>query len=413
MNTSKDFDARRAWILVLGLGVMMSISFGLTLNAFSIFTLPIMEVFQCNHEQAARPATVFIAAMTLAMPTAGWLLDRLPPRPVMVLSCLVTGLAYLGAAQSRNLDMFTLAIACCGIGVGGATYVPAFILVSHWFAPQRQGLAFGVLLAVVGAGGTVLPILLNHMLVRIGLRATMEAGALLIFVVCLPLLWWLVRLPIGAAPNAKEQLARGIGAVLRLPQYWLWVAMFLLITLGGLSVLMGLVPYLVSIGYTASQAAAVYGAIAAATVGGSLLFGALSTRQGVKRTLSLGVVIGSIGTLALLYAAPETRLGVTALIAFVVGWGMTFNLVNQMSPMLLMEFAGRQNFGSLLGIGNLISGLGAALGPMLFGHMVDSSKGYQLPLLLCAALMALGLLPLSLLRSASGYLPDVDVVPHR
>lgn len=405
MSDSDNFDARRAWALVLGLGVVMSISFGLTLNAFSIFTLPIMELFGCNHEQAARLATVFILTMTLAMPAAGWLLDRVPPRPVMMTSGLVTGLAYLAASQSSSLAMFTLAIAFCGIGVGGATYVPAFILVSHWFPARRQGLAFGVLLAVVAAGGTVLPILLTHMLARIGLRSTMEVGAMLIFVICLPLLWWLVRLPAGVAPAAKAQEVRGVGAVLRLPQYWLWIAMFLLITLSGLSVLMALVPYLVSIGYSATQAAAVYGAIAAATIGGSLLFGAISTRYGVRGTLSLGVAIGTVGVLALLQAT-ETGLGVAALVGFVLGWGMTFNLVNQMSPMLLMEFAGRQNFGSLLGIGNLISGLGAALGPSLFGYLVDRSQGYLLPLSLCAALMALALLPLALLRSRSGQRPD-------
>ncbi len=125
----------------------------------------------------------------------------------------------------------------------------------------------------------------------------------------------------------------------------------------------------------------------------------------MRGTLSLGVAIGTVGVLALLQAT-ETGLGVAALVGFVLGWGMTFNLVNQMSPMLLMEFAGRQNFGSLLGIGNLISGLGAALGPSLFGYLVDRSQGYLLPLSLCAALMALAMLPLALLRSRSGQRPD-------
>lgn len=400
MSHSDNFDARRAWTLVLGLGVTMSMSFGLTLNAFSIFTLSIMETFQSNHEQAASLATVFMATMTVVMPVAGWLLDRVPPRPVMVCSSLITALAYLAASHSNSLNMFTLAIACCGIGVGGSTYVPAFILVSRCFPVQRQSLAFGVLLAVVGAGGTVLPMLLTQMLNQAGLRATMEAGAVMLFAVCTPLLWWLVRLPAHAAPTAQTQVqTSSIVAVLRLPQYWLWIAMFLLITISGLSVLMGLVPYLVLIGYSASEAAVAYGAIAAATISGSLLFGALSTRQGVRRTLSLGVVVGSLGLLALLQV-PEAGWSMAALTVFVLGWGMTFNLVNQMSPTLLMEFAGQQNFGSLLGIGNFISGLGAAMGPTLFGYLVDSSQGYQLPLSLCAALMALALLPLAMLRRA-------------
>jgi len=402
-NSNASSNSRRAWMLVVGLGLVMSISFGLTLNAFSIFTLAIIEEFQCSHEQAARIATVFMVTMTLAMPAAGWLLDHVAPRPVMTVGGLITGLAYLAAAHSTTLDAFTVAIALCGVGVGASTYVPAFILVSRWFPPSRQGLAFGILLAVVAAGGTMLPMVLNHMIDTVGLRATMEAGAIMIFVVCVPLLLWLVRIPdhaMGAGHAATAEASTlGVGDIFRMPHYWLWIAMFLLITLSGLSILMGLVPYLVSVGYSAAQAAAAYGSIAAATIAGSLLFGAVSTRLGVGRTLSLGVVIGSIGLVCLLQAS-HPAFGMVAIVLFVLTWGTTFNLVNQMSPTLLVEFAGQQNFGSLLGIGNLISGLGAALGPTLFGYLVDTTKSYVLPLSLCAALMALALLPLALLQRA-------------
>ena len=383
----------------------MSISFGFTLNAFSIFTLPLIEMFECSHEEAARIATVFMISMTLAMPAAGWLLDHAAPRPVMAGGGLLTGLAYLAAAHGADLGAFTVAIALCGVGVGASTYVPAFILVSHWFAPRRQGLAFCVLLAVVAAGGTVLPVGLNRMVEVLGLRVAMQAGAVAIITVCVPLLLALVRMPAqasGAGASATAEAGgRAAGEVLRMPHYWLWIAIFLLLTLSALSILMGLVPYLVTVGYSAAQAASAYGAIAAATVAGSLSFGALSTRHGAGRTLALGTVIGCIGLLCLLQAS-HPRFGLAAIVFFVLAWGTTFNLINQMSPTLLMEFAGRRSFGSLLGLGNLISGLGAALGPMLFGSLVDSTKSYLLPLSLCAALMALALLPLALLRRAPG-----------
>ena len=65
-----------------------------------------------------------------------------------------------------------------------------------------------------------------------------------------------------------------------------------------------------------------------------------------------------------------------------------------------MEFIGQRNFGSLLGIGNLVSGLGAAMGPTIFGYLVDSSKDYVFALSLTAALMAFALLPLLMLMRA-------------
>lgn len=400
--------SREAWTLVVGLGVVMSVLFGFTLNAFSIFTLPIIDVFQCSHEQAARVATVFLVSMTLAMPAAGWLLDHVAPRPVMATGGLLAGLAYLAAAQSGDLDSFTLAIALCGIGVGASTYVPAFVLLSNWFPPSRQGLAFGILLAIVGAGGTFLPMGLNYLVEAMGLFAAMEKGAFIMLLICFPLLLWLVRMPdqlqVASDGESPVTVDRGVCAVLRMPQYWLWTAMFVLVMFSGLSVLMSLVPYLISVGYSAAQGAAAYGAIAAATIVGSLSFGAISTRRGAGWTLGFGIFLCSLGVVCLLLASHQT-FGLIAVVMFVLAWGTTFNLVNQLSPTLLVEFAGRRGFGSLLGIGNLVSGLGAALGPMLYGYMVDRTGSHFLPVALCAVLMAFALLPLAMLRRAQRQVP--------
>lgn len=404
MTNSSSSHTRQAWILVVGLGVVMAISFGISFNAFSIFTLPIVDAFGASLEQAARIATVFMITMTLTMPAAGWLLDHAPPRPVMTLGAVVTALAYVLAAHSDSLTLFTAAIGLAGVGVGASTYVPAFTLVTRWMSPRRQGLAFGVLLAVTAIGGIFFPILLTWMIAAFGLRDTLQVCAAMVFFICLPLLLWLVRLP-PPGLHAAEQAAAdagtqgGIGKALCMPRYWLWVGMFLLITLSSLSILMGLVPYLVSVGYTADAAALIYGTLAAAAIVGSLLFGALSTRWGAGRTLVLGVILASLG-MACLLVAPHPSFGVLALVLFVLIGGTTFNLVNQFSPTLLMELIGQRNFGSLLGIGNLISGLGAAMGPTLFGYLVDSTRSYVLPLSLSAAMMALALLPLiMLLRS--------------
>ena len=95
MTNSSTSNTRQAWILVVGLGVVMAISFGISFNAFSIFTLPIVDAFGASLEQAARIATVFMITMTLTMPAAGWLLDHAPPRPVMTLGAVVTALGYV------------------------------------------------------------------------------------------------------------------------------------------------------------------------------------------------------------------------------------------------------------------------------------------------------------------------------
>lgn len=414
MKNTETANARHAWVLVFGLGVVMAISFGITINAFSVLTLPLMETFGCTNEQAARVATVFIMAMTLAMPAVGWLLDHMAPRPVMAVGAVITGVGYYMAAQSADIHQFVIGMGLCGVGIGASTYIPAFTLIAHWMPLKRQGLAFGVLLAVAAIGGIVFPIVLTRMIAAYGWRTSMEAGTALIFLVCLPILLALVRLPektsLGHTLADSSLDGVSVGAALRTGRYWLWIAMFLLITMSSLSILMGLVPYLRAVGYSANSASIIYASIAASTIVGNLLFGSISTRWGAERTLLLGVALGTAGLVFLMLAAHATW-GMAAIIMFCMVWGTTFNLVNQLSPTLLMEFVGQRNFGSLLGIGNLVSGLGAAAGPSLFGHLVDTTHAYVMPLLLCAVLMVLALPPLLMLYRRPKHLPQFATVP--
>lgn len=390
---------RQGWVIVLGLALVLCIVFGTTLNSLSVFTLPLTQALRCSNEQAAHVATAFIFSMTLAMPLTGWLLDRVAPCPVMTLGALVTALGYLLASWSTDIDQLALAVALSGIGVGACTYVPAITLASRWIAFERQGLAFGLLLAGGSIGAIIFPVLLTQLIAAIGWRGAMQGIAGAIVLVCVPLLLWLARFPASQASagqlTAEAASGHGIGQALRMPRYWLWIGMQLLLTLSSLGIFIALVPYLVSVGYSAQQAAAFLAASAAAALAGNFVFGLWSQRWAAKAILMSSTLVCALGILCLL-AASDPVLGLTAVTLFALGWGSTFNLVNQFSPLLLMEAMGQRNFASLLGIGNLVAGLGAAFSPEVVGYLVDLTQTYTLALLLCAGLTLAALLPITL-----------------
>ncbi|MNE16700.1 putative MFS-type transporter YhjX [compost metagenome] len=392
-------DQRQGWLVVVGLAVVLCVIFGTTISALGLFALPITADLQCSHEQAARFATAFMLSMTLSMPLAGWLLDRLAPRPVMTAGSVLAALGYLLAASSPDIDRLTLALALGGIGVGASTYVPAMTLASRWMAPARQGLAFGILLAGAAIGGVIFPNLLTRLIGELGWRSVMQLIAGLILLVCVPLLLWLARLPEApttASRHAAEALpGHDIGQVLRMPRYWLWIAMQLLLTMSGLGIYISLVSCLVSAGYSAQAASTWYAGVGAASLAGNFLFGALSQRCSARTILLCGNAIGIAGLLCLLLAQ-HPAWGLAAVAVFTLSWGTTFNLVNQLAPLLLVEAMGQRNFGSLLGIGNLIAGLGSAFGPAAVGYLVDTTHSYTSALLLCAALAAAATLPIAL-----------------
>lgn len=410
MKTTIQADSRNGWGIVIGLAVVLCIIFGTTLNVLSVFTPPIQQAFQCTNEVAARVATVFLLTMTLAMPAAGWLLDRMSPRPVMTGGAALTVLGYLAAAHAGDISQLTAMLGVAGVGVGASTYVPAITLTSRWIAPNRQSVAFGILLAGAALGAILFPLPVTYVTQWLGWRYAMQAIAAMIALTCVPILIWTARLPDSrptaphGAPGPMLLHGHDIGEALRMPRYWLWIVMLMLITLSSLGVYIALVPYLVSTGYSAERAAAVYMAIGAATLVGNILFGALSTRWGAKAVLLTGTASSAVGILCLL-AVDHQAVGMIAIALFSLIWGSTFNLANQLSPLLLAEAMGQRNFGSLLGIGNLISGVGSAFSPEALGYLVDSTHTYTIALAICAALLVVALLPISLLQQA-GPVPE-------
>ncbi|QQX89155.1 MFS transporter (plasmid) [Cupriavidus necator] len=406
MKTSKPSESRRGWGIVIGLAVVLCICFGATLNVLSVFTPPIQQAFHCSNEEAARVATVFLLTMTLAMPAAGCLLDRMAPRPVMIGGAALTVLGYLAAAHSADISQLTAALGVAGVGVGASTYVPAITLASRWIAPDRQGLAFGILLAGAALGAIIFPLPVTYVTQQLGWRYAMQVIAAVIALTCIPILLWIARAPDSrlVAPHGEPVTmplhGHEIGEALCMPRYWLWIVMLMLITLSSLGVYIALVPYLLSAGYSAERAAAIYMAIGAATLVGNFLFGALSNRWGAKTVLLMGTALSAIGILCLL-AVHHRALGMIAIALFSLIWGSTFNLANQLSPLLLAESMGQRNFGSLLGIGNLISGVGSAFSPEALGYLVDATHTYTIALMICAGLMVAALVPISLLQRAA------------
>ena len=77
-----ETNQRKAWTIVVGLAAACSVILGTTLCSLGVLLLPVIEGLGGTTAQASRAATFFVVAMTVAMPVAGWLLDRMAARGV-------------------------------------------------------------------------------------------------------------------------------------------------------------------------------------------------------------------------------------------------------------------------------------------------------------------------------------------
>lgn len=149
----------------------------------------------------------FITYVTLQIPI-GWLIDRVGPRAVLLISMVLTMLGLIWFGYATSLGWATMARV--GLGIAGAPAFPAAALVaSRWFAPSRFALMLGLTEAFTMLGGVIMDMglpRLEPMLDRGGSGLVLAGVAAALAVVC----WVFIRdQPAGSKKLRPAQAVAG------------------------------------------------------------------------------------------------------------------------------------------------------------------------------------------------------------
>ena len=172
-----------------------------------------------------------------------------------------------------------------------------------------------------------------------------------------------------------------VGAALATPAFWL-IALcnfsFWFVTAGAV---IHMVPCLIGLGYTPTQAALVLTIIYAMGTTGKLAISPLADRLGARRTLSADFL--SLGTgLALFLGARH----VAMLAASLLFMGLTCGAPMALLAMLQAESLGLRRYGSLNGLLSIAFTLGMAGGPLVAGRIFDVTHSYTAAFVLFGAI---------------------------
>ncbi|KAJ3547863.1 hypothetical protein NM208_g1301 [Fusarium decemcellulare] len=128
-------------------------------------------------------------------------LQRLYPKhsrwsPIIGLFVMCVALALSSFSQNTTHLILTQGV-LYAIG-GSISYCPCILYMDEWFA-KRKGLAFGVMWSGTGLAGFALPLLFEKFLHEYGFRTTLRIWSLALFVLTLPLAYFIKpRLPHSA-----------------------------------------------------------------------------------------------------------------------------------------------------------------------------------------------------------------------
>ena len=153
-----------AWIILFTCIVNLFVNYAVQLGYGVILPEMIREL---NFNRTAG-GTIFNAYLILYIaltPITGYLTDRLGARRVITVCALILGIGLVSMGRIQTLWAACLVYAVVGVGATGM-WIPIIALVQRWFAPERRGLALGILSVGYGLGfaavGAGFPWVVNH-----------------------------------------------------------------------------------------------------------------------------------------------------------------------------------------------------------------------------------------------------------
>jgi predicted MFS family arabinose efflux permease len=353
-------------------GVMVSFA-AIMPYTFSLFIDPLAGAFGWHREAISN--AFGIAAITVAIfsPGIGTLLDRLPPRRIILPSILVFAAAYASLSRlTPNISRFYLTYFVLGVVGNGTAQLAYTRAVLTWFQKHR-GLALALVLTGSGTGSIVIPLVAQVVIQHYGWRSGYLALGC-IALLGIPLTALLVRnrrVPDGQSDHPFTS-GVSVGAALSSAVFWVLAFMIMLEAFGSNGLISHLAALLTERGVSPQNAALTLSVMGATSILGRLTTGLLLDRYFAPCIAMLMLGVASIGIFALTTANTSfVALAGTALIGY--GLGSEADVV----PYMIARYFGRKHFAVLYGLTWTAYAVGGATGPIVVGYFYDRTGTYQ------------------------------------
>ncbi|MBW2102635.1 MAG: MFS transporter [Deltaproteobacteria bacterium] len=409
------------WWIVLSTSIICLLGFGTWLYSFGVFLKPMCAEFGWTRAMTAGAYSLRSIEGGVASPVVGWAVDRYGARVVIIIGAVISGLGFaLMFFVESLLGFYVVYGVVLSIGMSAMLYIPAWTVIAKWFS-RRLSLALGVLAVGAGLGGLVCAPAVAWLIIHYGWRAAFVVLGVTVWVVVIPLAL-VVRdrpedkglspyglpaapspeaQPSGSAPHEKQAPERQ-GAVdftlrqaLSTSAFWLLAAAFFCQGVAHSVVTVHTVPALTDAGISMEKAAFCMGFLTLVSIVGRLGFGYLGDYVTKRYLFMVSYGLMGSGLLVLMHAGD-----MAAVYFFVALFGVGFGGMVPLMPAIRTEYFGRRAIGKIQGFMNPVMMIAGAAGPILAGHLFDTTGTYRTSFLFTGLLMFVAIVVIFFARPA-------------
>ena len=383
------------WIVVF-LAFMSLTTYGLFFS-YSVFLEPLETQLQASRTAISAVYTIYMAVYSACAIPMGLLSDKYGPKKILWLAAFLigSGISLSSLATSVwQLYLFFGIIAALG---HGAVFVAPISTVNRWFI-RRRGLAAGIAISGLGVGLLVVPPITSQIVNMYGWQAAFIILGTTFFIINVS-----AGVFIRSRPNDNELLPAEevegesfasrylndtkdfpVTKALKTKPFWMLYLISFFCFGAEQMVLVHIVPYGTAIGISSIKASIGLSFLGAGTIIGRVISGAISDRIGRAPILVIccGIEAACILCLLLVNSPATLYLAMLFLGLGYGGWAV-------LCPVILSDFFGLKNLGTIMGIWFANGVPAGVLGPLMGGVIFDFTKSYFLALII-AGMICIG-----------------------
>lgn len=387
------------WWMVLASAALNLVSGASFFYGFTVFFNPIRGEFGWNAAATSVAYTFQRLESGIMGPIAGFLVDKIGPRRLMLGGWAAMGLGFYLMSRIQGLWAFYATTILVAVGLSFGSFIVPNTAIAHWFNRKRSR-ALSLVYVGYGLSGLLVPLV--SMAIDVwGWRLTLERLAYINWAVGIPLSLLFRHkpqqygnLPDGDAPAVEKagsepahkapagDTGMTVRQTLRTPAFWLLGLTFLFQHLATSAVMVHVVPFLESVGFTRTVGATVVTGMTVCSLIGRFGFGFWGDFWNKRYIIAISLTLQAIGLLVLAFVTQGSGwLILLFLLTYAPGYGGPIPL----RPALQADFFGMRSFGTIMGLMSAVSLVGGLFSPIFTGWIYDEFQSYQLAWLLLAA----------------------------
>jgi MFS family permease len=399
------------WWTVIATGIMAFLGVGFAAYGFSVLFKPLSAELGLSRAVTSMASSIQALGYGIVGPVGGWASDKYSPKWVIMAGVLIM---VIGCILMFFVNSLWLLLVAWGvlIGIGyslGFTVILDRAIV-NWFV-KKSGIALNVKFAIQSVSGMVLLPVVAWLIDTQGWRTTCLIVAIVIAVVCFPLVWFFVKpkhpeyygmLPDGV--SAKDQLPKDrlaeanapstkeggpqftVKQTLKTYTFWLMIVLFVFSGLASPIMNIHCVPFLTDMGISSVQAASTMSIWLTCSIPSRIIVGFITDRLKTGQLhflMAAGYFLQAIGVAIFLFTKNPAMIYV-----WFVLYGIGSGLAAAPFMTMIADYFGRKSFGSIIGTILLLNLPITLAAPVYVGWVYDSTGNYTNVFTLFAILLA-------------------------